>query len=452
MTASSLSRRSVLAAGAVGGIVAAGLRPELASAALPTVVPKLASATLPTVFPKLADDLVDAFGIDIHLNHRTTPYGNYPEVARWLGLLGVRHVRSRLSTLGPVLDAFADLAQQGIKIQGTCGALGDSQTMDQIMQTVRTRYPSPGQIFSAFEGINEPNNDGVLWTAETRSKTQALYAARAAHDLTGIPIVAPALARVTTGGVEGDNTWEQAGNLGDLTPVLDFGNMHIYPRGLPPSSDIAYFRSCSKQVSSSRQIFCTEGGYFTAMGYVGGANPVPEKVAAVYGPQALLEHWIAGTKRFFRYELLDDPSPSPTDREGTLGMIRTGTTWSPKPDFFPMQYLLHAMADPGPRFTPGGIEMSLTDRPADCRSAVFAKRDGTVVLALWLDRKVYDPQTRTMLVTDLKSPMATVRLTLGSARDISVRHLVDLESPTYHSTSTSRLIGLPAGVTLVTLS
>jgi hypothetical protein len=373
-------------------------------------------------------------------------------VTRWLGLLGVRHVRTRLSPLSPVFDAFADLAGRGIKIQGTCGALGDPQTMDEIMAAVRTRFASPSQIFSAFEGINEPNNDGVLWADETRAKTQALYAARAAHGLTDIPIVAPALARVTAGGVEGNTTWEQAGTLGDLSSVLDYGNMHIYPRGLPPSSDIAYFRSCSKQVSGTRRIMCTEGGYFTAMGYVGGANPVPESVAAIYAPQALLEHWIAGTKRFFRYELLDDPSPSPTDREGTLGMIRTGSTWSPKPDFYPMRHLLHAMADPGPRFVPGAVELSLTERPADLRSAVFAKRDGTVVVALWLDRKVYEPNARTMLVSDLKAPRATVRLNLGSARNITVRHLSDLGLPQYTSRSNTRLVGLTPGVTLVTLS
>ena len=39
----------------------------------------------------------------------------------------------------------------------------------------------------------------------------------------------------------------------------------------------------------------------------------PEDVAEAYVPQALLEHWLAGTRRFFRYELLDEPDAGGTD-------------------------------------------------------------------------------------------------------------------------------------------
>jgi len=435
-----VTRRTVLSAGAAAGAVAAtGISLSEASAAMTWRV------------PKRADDLVNAFGIDIHLNHQSSMYGNHSEVAKWLGKLGVRHVRSRLSLLPSVLDAFEDLAQQGIKVQGTCGALGDPQTMGEIMGTVKHRYNDPHRIFSAFEGINEPNNDGVRWTDETRTKTRGLHAARANHGLTNIPIVAPALARVTSGGVEGNTTWEQAGRLGDLSSSVNYGNMHVYPRGLPPSTDIAYFRSCSRRVTGWHDIMCTEGGYFTAMGYQGGPNPVPEKVAAVYGPQALLEHWIAGTKRFFRYELLDDPYPSSTDREGTLGMIRTGSVWTPKPDFAPMRHLLQAFSDRGPKFTPRPLEMSLADRPANFRSALFARRNGVRVLAMWLDKPIYNPGTRNMLVNDLRAPWASVRLNLGSRHDLKIRHLTDLGSPAKRYSTRSTRIGLTPGLTLVTI-
>ncbi len=434
------TRRTLLGAGTVAvAAVAAGVRPA-------------SSASLVRVRPSRANALVGSFGVVIHLNHMTSPYGQHAEVASWLTRLGVRHVRTRLSLMPDVLDAFEDLAGSGIRIHGTCGAFGDDQSMAEIMGTVRRRFSEPRRIFSAFEGINEPNNDGVPWVEETRSKTRSLYDARAAYGLDDIPIVAPALARVAGGGVEGDTTWEQAGSLGDLSAVLDYGNMHVYPRGLPPSTDIAYFRDCARRVAGSLPIMCTEGGYFTAMGYTGGANPVPEEVAAVYGPQAIMEHWFAGTKRFFSYELLDDPNPSPTDREGTLGMVRTGDTWSPKPDFAPVRHLLRAFSDRGARFTPRPIDLALTDRPRGFRHAVFAKRDGTHLLALWVDRTIYDTENRTMLVPSLTTPWSTVRLTLGSRRDIRVQHLTTLGTADTYERTRSVRIGLTPGVTIVRVS
>ncbi len=436
-----VTRRTLLGAGAVAlGAAATGIRPTEASAALVRVK------------PRRADALVGSFGVAVHLNHRQSPYGRHADVVDWLTHLGVRNVRTRLSPSSDVLDALAALSRSGIRTQGVCGALGDDQPMSEILSAVRRRYQDPARVFAAFEGINEPNNDGVPWVDETRAKTQALHDARAAHGLTGIPIVAPALARVNSGGVEGDDTWQQAGNLGDLSGLVDIGNMHVYSRGLPPSSDLVRFRDSARRVTGSHPIMCTEGGYFTAMGYTGGAYPVPEKVAAVYGPQAILQHWVFGTRRFFRYELLDEPYPSSTDREGTFGMIRTGDTWSPKADFAPTRYLLRTFSDRGPRFAPRPIDMALTYRPRGLKQAVFARRDGTHLLALWVDRPIYDPVARKMLVRSLTAPMATVKLTLGSRRNLRVQHLTTLgTSETYRNTRSAR-IDLTPGVTIVKIS
>jgi trimeric autotransporter adhesin len=289
-TTNALTRRAVLRTGAVAGAIAStGVEPSAASA-----------RALVRVRPAIADNLVDSFGIAVHVNHQKSVYGNHAMVADWLERLGVRHIRSRLALVPDVLDAFEHLAHKGIKIHATCGEFGDPQTMGEIMSTVRRRYAHPGRIFTAFEGINEPNNDGKLWIDETRKKTAGLHKARAQYGLRYIPIVAPALARVTSGGVQGNTTLEQARNLGDLSHLVDIGNMHVYPRGMQPSVDIAEFRRIARLVSGPGPVMCTEGGYFTAMGYHGGPNPVPEKVAAAYAPQHILEHWRAGTSRFFR--------------------------------------------------------------------------------------------------------------------------------------------------------
>ena len=405
------------------------------------------------VLPHRADALVDSFGVCVHLHYARDVYDDYERVARWLVRLGVRHVRTRLSPQRYVLDRMANLAfDHRIRVQGVCGAFGEDQTMGSVMQAVRRRFASPGQVFSAFEGINEPNNNGRPWVAETRAKTAALFYSRRAFGLKPIPIVAPALARVGRGGVEGATTYQQAGRLGDLTWAVDYGNMHVYPRGLPPSRDIGYFRACSRRVSGAAPIMCTEGGYFNAMGFRGGANPVPEVVAAAYAPQQILTHFQAGTLRFFRYELLNATRPSAVDREGTLGMVRTGRYWIPKPEFGPVQHLLAALRDPGPWFQPRPVELALVNKPWNFRSLVFGKRDGTTVIAMWQDRALWDPRRRRPLVPNFTWPLVPVDLVLGVRRRVEIQHLTTLGVSRVERSTRWARIGLTPGVTLVTIS
>jgi hypothetical protein len=438
-----LSRRSALQAGAVAAGLLSPWSRSLGSRA----------DGLAVVLPDPADALVDAFGVVTHLHFLDTVYADHDKVAFWLSLLGVRHVRNRLSIQPDVLDAFENLASSGIRVQGVCGALGDPQPMDLLVNTVVRRYADPTQVLSAFEGLNEPNNDGVPWVAETRAQTIALRQARDTYGLSAIPIVAPALARVDIGGVEGATTFEQAANLGDLSAYVDYGNIHVYPRGLQPSEDIDYFTGCATQVSGTKPIMCTEGGYFTATDYVGPASPVPQSVAAAYTPQMLLEHWLAGSPRFFRYELFDDPGAD-EERESSFGMVQAVDLGAvdlslPKPDFYAIRRLLAVFSDPGPDFEPAPLSMSLTG-PADLRSVSFAKRDGTHLLCLWLDRPIYDPETR-RLTQDPAERTATAELSLDTARDVTVESLVDPDRHEKDRATTSVSVALPAGVTIVAL-
>ena len=65
-----------------------------------------------------------------------------------------------------------------------------------LMRAIERRYPQPGHVFSAFENIDEPNNDGVRWVEETgRRAYRELHAARRHFGFGHVPIAAPALAR-----------------------------------------------------------------------------------------------------------------------------------------------------------------------------------------------------------------------------------------------------------------
>lgn len=437
-----LSRRTLLSSSAVAGAGALTLIPGAST-----------SAAVPMRTPKRADALVESFGIVVHLNWHNSVYGKHGRVIDWLERLGARHVRTRVGPNADALDAMAELSRRGIRVQGTCGVFGEPQSMNEIMRAVERRFKRPGRVFDAFEGLNEPNNDGVPWIEETRRRTKELHEARRRYGLGYIPIVAPALARVTRGGVQGDTTLQQARNLGSLAQWVDIGNMHVYPQGKAPSEDIAQLRRCARIVAGQGPVMCTEGGYFTAMGYRGPSNPVPHAVAAAYAPQNILEHWIAGTQRFIRYELLDEPDADRKDREGTLGTIKTkGGSWSPKQDFRPVRRLLHKFADPGDQsFARRPLGMALRDAPRNLRSAVFVKRDGTHLVALWLDRNIYDPLRQRMLVKNLKDPINDVVVTFDERKDLTVERLVDPSYRRRYDGVTRRRIGLTAGVTILTI-
>ena len=435
-------RRFMLGTAAVAGVAASGL-------ALPSGA---VAGGLSTVRPAMADTLLDSFGVVIHPSWKETEYADHDAILTWLLKLRIRHVRTRLTPQKPVLAFFKKLGANGIKVNAVCGALGDPQTMDSLMKAVADNFPEPTAVFSAFEGINEPNNDGVPWIDETRAKTQALYEARQKYGLTAIPIIAPALARVSGGGVEGNDTFTQAQNLGDMSEWLDGGTMHVYPRALPPSNGIDYFTSCARQVAGSKPITVTEGGYFTAKNYSGGARRVSSGVAAAYGPQKLLEHLRAGNTRYFRYELLEKPTGRSWDRLATFGMLRTdSSTWRPKPEFDSTRRLLARFRDPGPAFTPAPLTFGLSGGPSSLRSMVFAKRDGTHLVALWLDKPIWDPDRERLTVSGIADRLATVTLDLGSARDGVVSHVVTGSKRKVFGRTTSVNVPLTAGVTVVRL-
>ena len=436
------SRRAVL--GAAGA----------AAVTLPLVVGRSPVAAAPlSLAARPADDVVDSFGVVIHTSWRDSVYGETHRVQEWLEKLGARHVRTRIVNADDTLDAFRQLSRSGIQVNAVFGELGNdrpSETAMSLMRAIDRHYPHPGPVFSTFENINEPNNKGVRWVRETRRRARELHEARRRFELGYIPIAAPALARVNSGGVEGRTTERQARRLGDLSDVVDLGNMHVYSRALPPSDQIPRFRKAARVVAGQGPVICTEGGYFTALDYEGGSLPVPMGVAAAYGPQSVLTHMKFGTPRFFRYELLDEPVGSSWDKEAAYGLIHTrGGDWRPKPEFRAMQQMLRMFRDRGSAFEPDPLRIAFRDAPGGMRHAVFQKRDGTHLLCLWLERPIWNPVRERLTVPDLDSTMNTVRIKLDQKRAVRVRRFDGSVSD--KGTLDAARIPLKPGVTVVEL-
>ena len=414
-----VSRRSFLSG--VAAVPATGLAARVAQG---TSV-RSAGATglrgaLPYVAAKPAETLASAVGVVNHFHFERTVYGQTDRVVEAIGDLGVRHVRNRLASTPGTRAGFTELTRMGVKIHGVCGAFGDRQPMADVMAEVVRTYDDPYATFSAFEGINEPNNNGRPWVTETRTKTRDLFLERNRHGLSGIPIVGPSLARVSSHGHEGDSTAGQSRALGDLTQFIDYGNIHVYPRALPPDADIDAFMASQRPVCGDLPMMCTEGGYFNAMQYRGGAFPTPEEVAAKYLPQQVMEHWVRGNRRFFVYELLDDPDPNGKDREahfGLLGVESARGAWRPKPQFEALKNFLAILGDRGEAHDVGGMPLGVSG-PSDLRSVLVAKRTGARYLVLWRSVKAYEPTTRRVIATESRS----VTLSFAEPKRVKVYH------------------------------
>jgi hypothetical protein len=182
---------------------------------------------------------------------------------------------------------------------------------------------------------------------------------------------------------------------------VDLGNIHVYPKGQTPGQDIDRFMAYERQVTGDLPMVCSEGGYFTAMDYHGGAFPTPEDVCAVYMPRLFMEHWIRGNRRFYIYELLDDYDPDNADRESSFGLLRvTGpdpsSAWTPKLQYHAVRNFVRILADPGPPVAPHGLRLGISDVPG-LKASLVGKRDGSWWLLLWREVTSYDPVHRTRL-------------------------------------------------------
>jgi hypothetical protein len=341
-----------------------------------------------------AEKLADSFGVNVHLNFDTGVYGHQPAVVARVIELGARHIRTRLVLqMSEVRRSMRALASHHCRVNATCQLFGDAgqpSNRELMREVVRYMGGDARHVFSSFEGINEPNNDGVPWVHRTRATTIDLWRQAKSHQATrDIPLIGPALA----------DTWnlkKDYQRLGDLSRYTDLGSIHLYPRGTSPSILIDEHSGYARATFGRQPIVCTEGGYNNALNQTNG-RPVPEAVAGIYAPRQLLEHFIRGN-RFFNYELLDDVDPHRRDWQSNFGLVGVGrghpSAWRNKPAFRAMRNLLDIVGDRGHSFRPSGLSMNVRGGGPELRTVLLQKRSGAHYLCIWRDVTVYNPQTR----------------------------------------------------------
>jgi hypothetical protein len=409
-------------AAVVGGPATAG--PERRT------TPRAALASIPAI---RADSIADGYGVGVHLAYSNTPYADADAVASAIADLGVRHVRDDLYLSRPdQYAAMATVVAAGARFDLIMGRPDSGKTPADYVSAAAAL---PTGTVESLEGANEWDYFGPpdSWASQVTSWQQDLYAAAKAEPAAaGLPVLSPALAFK-----------QDYAALGDLSASADVANMHVYPGGTKPTSEISQMTTAVRAEFPNGPLITTEAGYHNATEATTGQPGVPEKVAGFYLPRLLLEHLGRG-ERMYSYELIDEAN-DPTNPEASFGLLHHDLT--PKPAYTAMKNLLALVSDPGPGFTTTPLMASI-DGYAEIpgvRYLLTQKRDGSYVLLVWRDVSLYDTSTEERI--PVTSVNTTVRV--GQASRMQVFQPSAGAAPIAQATGTSIPLSLGGQVVAV---
>ena len=375
-------------------------------------------------------------GINIHLHYTDTLYNDFELVRSRLLELGVRHTRDGLidTTWQPYYDRHNALGKAGI----TGVFITSPKVSLQVLRDYWMRLPD---AFEAYEAPNEYDLSGdSQWVSTLRATLARLHQLKSYPESASFPIYGPSL------------TQEAAYvALGDVSGLVDFGNLHNYPGGRHPGTggwgdngygSIDWNLALIKRSAAYKPVVTTETGYWDDMAT---PNAVPESVAARYLPRLLLEQFRKGILRTYIYELCDSPQVGVAADSG-YGLIRRNG--SRKPAFLAVRDLLQLFTDPGPAVPVVPLDYTVAGGGEDLRDMAFQKRDGTYLLALWIERSGWDVNTR--LTVPVPTTAATVRV--GGQVGLVRRHVLTNDGSFIETAGDgARTVSVPLSDTLTVL-
>jgi hypothetical protein len=320
----------------------------------------LSAAKAAASTPATAYAFWNSMGINTHLAYSNTPYSRIYEVARRLQQLGIIHIRDGLAPDRPdEIAAFELLAARGIKADLLLGQPGSSPVplLNVLKQHARNAVES-------IEGPNEYWMSGAGWQSRLVPFQMTLY--RDTHKvLPGLPVVGASVGSV------------------DLIGALDVGNIHPYPGGNEPESNLRSQIARAHAVSGGAPIWATETGYHDAVHMVPGSHQAATTDAAqtIYLPRLFAYYFSQGIQRTYIYELLDEfRDPKRTHPESDFGLLDYGL--DPKRQFYAIARLVKAVRDvpnPDPRRLPYDVE----DSGPSLRHLLLSRANHTWQLLIW---------------------------------------------------------------------
>lgn len=253
----------------------------------------------------------------------------------------------------------------------------------------------------AVEGTNEPDLAGPTdWGPIALEHQRGIVDRLAATPGTEhIAVYAPPTARPN------NQQW-----FGNLSGLADYANAHAYSGGRPGALGFDSFLPPAEKVLPNKALVVTETGVHTATEGTYKQPGVPEAVAARYTPKIALEAIRRGIPRTYLFDLVDRfDDPEKNRVEAHFGLLNVDGT--PKPAYGAVARLMAELRDPNGKTAASTAEVAIKPRtplPADVRVVALRHADGSLVLALWRERSLYDTATG----TPVAAPTTRVRLSL----------------------------------------
>ncbi len=360
------------------------------------------TSSLPLLDVVAAQDLADHVGIRDFPHYDTSTYGRREAIETALGDLGVEWVSLKYV---PARDELADLARlhaMGIKTVLTVGETtgGYRPESAAFWKGLTENLVRWGDMVPMVVGWNEPNHvrgGGSPLPADWPLRTvrdnlvPLRKAVTAANAQMGhrVDVGSPALWSGDTDQFRRDaeklaavRYTDGTGTVWSAHNTIDTVTYHLYPRGGDPTWELDQTLDAMRDTFPNAEgaPWCTEAGYFTAANYTGGARAVTEAQQAVYTPKLGLEYFLRGSYVSY-FETTDDPDPSDSDREASLGLIDTPSldpaTWQVKPAFDALAGILNRKGG-----TATQVHAEIT-APDGVQQLATVDGTGSVVLYLW---------------------------------------------------------------------
>ena len=179
---------------------------------------------------------------------------------------------------------------------------------------------------------------------------------------------------------------KHAQRLGELGRYADRANMHAYTASHHVHGEalddwhFPWARLITPE--KSKAIWCTETGK--------SANRVDETTQAKYISRKMAEHFRRKVEKTFLYELIDVTDQG--THHGAFGLLRKDNT--PRPSFTIVKNTLNQLSDPGPKFDPQPLGITLKGEAEKVRHVLLQKRHGDYYLLLWQEVQSWDVNTK----------------------------------------------------------
>jgi hypothetical protein len=389
--------------GLVHGALAVGAAASVAGPGLWTP----ASAALPTVTPVWSESLRQHYGVGVHPNFTKTSWAYVDAWMQRIATMNAAYIRGKYSPSVAQNDRTIELCRTyGLRWLMQVTPEDWSMSLSELRAVLAHIRDNAADVCIGIEGVNEPehNRDGSPVRADWALATVAYQKVikqfvDATPSMAHVAVVGPSL---QMGGTDPYDAFQQLADAG-LSSYMDAAGLHSYAAGAKPDTKVDLRLGWVRSAWGAVPTWVTETGYNNAMNApMVGPRPVPQDVAATYGPRALLEYYLRGCKSA-RYEFLDDPDPANADPESNYGLVTcTGldpSTWSVKQEYTTMKQLLGSLRDPAASFTPTPVPLQVT-APSTVKWVVVAKSTGAKTLFAYLNAQIWDVVKRTRLTVD----------------------------------------------------